>query len=356
MQHSHLARTIVAIVVGAYGIGVFGLGAPEADAVTNPTASPTYAGDFPDPSVLVTQEGAFAYATNSATANVPVLRSSDLVHWHAAGDAMPRLPSWAAAGKLLTWAPAVTEIDGEYVMYTTLFSTRRNAHCIAVATSNNPDGPFHAADTPLACGTGAIDASPFVAADGSRWLTWKYEAGAGAPSRIETQPLSADGRDLVGTARVVLTPTLSWEHGIVEGPSMYVDGDAYWLFFSAGDWQTDDYATGIARCAGPAGPCAAASQPMLATGVGFAGPGGLQVFTAGDRPYVAFHTWTGGLGYPDGNRALVVRGLTFTNTGPALTDVGIIELGTQPNARDYWRSVRATLRQRVPVARSRSGR
>ena len=42
-----------------------------------------YRGDFPDPSVLHVGSTWFAYSTTTGGRNLPVLRSTDLVHWQA---------------------------------------------------------------------------------------------------------------------------------------------------------------------------------------------------------------------------------------------------------------------------------
>ena len=90
----------------------------------------------------------------------------------------------------------------------------------------------------------------------------------------------------------LIRPTRSWERGVVEGPSMtQIDGH-WWLFFSANSYLGDRYATGVASCVGPAGPCTPAPRPFLASTARLRGPGGLEVFhdDAGGS-WVVFHTW-----------------------------------------------------------------
>src|SRR4051794_35715189 len=91
--------------------------------------NPVRPGSFPDPFVLVTDSLYYAFSTNSATANVPVLQSSDLVTWTDIGDAMPLLPSWAG-GKRHTWAPAVLAIGRRYVLFYTARDGRSDLQCI----------------------------------------------------------------------------------------------------------------------------------------------------------------------------------------------------------------------------------
>jgi beta-xylosidase len=281
--------------------------------------SPVYANDFPDPFVLPVGDGYYGYATNRSAANVPVIYSKDLVHWTSLGDALPQLPSWAVQGRL-TWAPSVIAIEGEYRMYVAVGDKAHHSHCIGVASSANPAGPFSLDATgPLVCGrSDAIDPSPFRAADGTLWLAWKYEPGASGSPRIVSQQLAPDGRTLIGSPTTLLTPGLSWEHGNVEGPSVLYRNGEYLLFYSAGDWQTAGYATGVAHCVSPSGPCVKEPQPLLSTSSARVGPGGASVFATdtGD-PYLAFHTWHGGLGYAAGGvRALNIRALVPDPSSP----------------------------------------
>jgi beta-xylosidase len=277
-------------------------------------ANPVYQADFPDPFVLPSGNGYYAYATNTWVANIPVMYSRDLVHWSSRGDALPELPSWAEQGKLRTWAPSVIRIGAVYRMYVTVGDRAHQIECIGVASSVTPTGPFRLeASGPLLCGqSGAIDASPFRAADGTLWLDWKYErAGSGTP-QIMAEQLAADGRTLTGSPATLLTPSLYWEHGVVEGPSMLHRDGQYLLFYAAADWQTTAYATGLAHCASPIGPCTKEPQPFLASSTNTVGPGGLTLFTAGDGGvYAAFHSWHDGAGYAAGGvRSLNIRQLT----------------------------------------------
>ena len=93
---------------------------------------------------------------------------------------------------------------------------------------------------------------------------------------------------------------------------MLYTGGEYLLFYAAGDWKTAGYATGVARCTSPAGPCTKQRLPFLATSNDAVGPGGLSVFTASNgNAYVVYHSWVGGIGYPRGVRALNIRLLSI---------------------------------------------
>ena len=245
--------------------------------------------DFPDPFVLRTRWGYLAYATNNRDGNVPIRRSEDLQSWSPGGDALPKLPSWAAAGG--TWAPAVLPVDGQFVMYVTLH-TATGRECIATGTATNPLGPFRVDDdVNRACIVwDAIDPSPFVDTDGTAWLLYKVEAGS---NRIVSQRLTPDALSLTGPASVVLQPTLSWENGNVEGPSLARRDGLLFLLFSANDYRGAGYRIGYATCATPAGPCQVSNEPFLTSSAGLDGPGGAEWVRDGAiaTEKVAFAAW-----------------------------------------------------------------
>lgn len=69
------------------------------------------------------------------------------------------------------------------------------------------------------------------------------------------------------------------------------------------------------HCVSPMGPCTKQPLPFLTTSTDGVGPGGLAVFNANDgRAYVAFHSWVGRVGYPEGVRALNIRQLSINGS------------------------------------------
>ncbi|MBD0355091.1 MAG: family 43 glycosylhydrolase [Rubrobacteraceae bacterium] len=90
----------------------------------NPTSesptfkNPVYDTNFPDPHIIRADGKYYAYSTNDSGANVPTLRSENLVDWTVGENAMPELAPWTAPGK--TWAPEVLHReDGKYALYYT---------------------------------------------------------------------------------------------------------------------------------------------------------------------------------------------------------------------------------------------
>ena len=136
--------------------------ADSSGAAAGTYVNPILDADFPDPAVILAPDGFYyAYATQTLRdgewINIQVARSADLVHWQHLGDALPDKPNWARETQDF-WAPFVL-YDGErYLMY---YSATHDAchdpergHCLAIATSDSPAGPFVDMGLPLLLGDG----------------------------------------------------------------------------------------------------------------------------------------------------------------------------------------------------------
>jgi len=309
------APTFGAPAPGAPGpppVGESGIVRRLRTALRGPSAA-VFCDDAPDPFVLRVGGSYYAYSTNTAFANVPVLTAGGLFGTGKQGDALPQLPAWSQAGR--NWAPSVLPVGDRFVMY---YSTRVGGSdqvCLSVASGGDPNGPFVDTSTgPLACpaGTDAIDPSPFVDIDGRAYLLWRHG------SEIVSQPLSADGLSLTGERRALLVPDQAWEGGVVEGPSMVDHEGRKYLFYSGNAWDSDRYAIGYAVCDTPQGPCAKQAGPWLASSPGAQGPGGQEFFTdRSGRLWMVLHAWIHGkVGYPDGRRNVFVVPVAFVGGVP----------------------------------------
>jgi Glycosyl hydrolases family 43 len=285
-----------------------------------------YPFDFPDPAVILVGRTYYAYATNSVAGNVQIIDSTDLTHWRAIGNALPSLPSWAAANN--TWAPSVAMIGGNFLLYYAADVAGGTQECISVATARQPQGPFSDTSTaPLECQKslgGSIDPAVFIDTNGTPYLVWK--SGGPGSSQIWSEQLNPSGTAFVTGANpsALLAPDRPWESGTVEAPDLVTAGGHYYLFYSGNDWTTANYAVGVATCTGPLGPCTdATSSPILSNERGVAGFGGEAVFadTSGNF-WMAFHAWVPGVvGFPN-SRDLYLRRLTFTGLGPVVAKSG----------------------------------
>jgi hypothetical protein len=295
--------------------------------VGSATGGPVYPFDFADPDVLLVKGTYFAYGTNSTAGNIQIMESTDLEQWTKAGDALPRLPSWASPGD--TWAPAVMHLKHSYVLYYTAATAGAKVQCLSVATAKRPQGPFvDTTKAPLECQTalgGSIDPAPYVDADGDPYLTWKSIGRGGQPATIWAEALDPQGTAFAGFGpSPLLQPTEPWQGSVVEAPSMVTVDGQYFLFYSGNNWNSAEYAVGLARCAGVLGPCAPTSSvPFLASQPTFEGPGGETVFTDQQGQLeMAFDAWVpGAVGYPH-SRLLFVRPLQTSDGIPGLATSG----------------------------------
>src|SRR5256885_1004412 len=178
----------------------------------------------------------------------------------------------------VVWAPAVLPRPGGFVLYYTTRAHDPDRECLSRAVSKEPGGPFvDDSSGPLVCPPdgGAIDPSPFVAADGRAYLLWKSDAAAG----IVAQQLAPDGLSLVGDQQPILQADQAWEAGVVEAPSMVGYDGRYYLFFSGNNWSTAGYAIGYAVCESPTAPCTKpADPPRLPPPTKPPRPGGAALF------------------------------------------------------------------------------
>lgn len=344
------------------GCGQWRASTPLPAAPGGASASPVQIGgkveDFPDPFVLPVDDAVtcggtapcyYAYSTESGflgLVNVPVARSSDLTTWTWAGpvvtgtdtsadgtpshDAMPVLASWVQFGG--NWAPSVLPrlsnlaADERYVMYYTAKSRDSSPYggkeCVGIATSASPGGPFvdHAA-APVLCNVaagGTIDASPFVASDGTLSLTYADDVG------IKAQRLRSDGLALAGGEQLLVhfDSGYAWELPRVEGPSMFSTPETgIVLLYSAGTFSNPTYSVGAAQCDTPLGPCRHIySTPSLSSRGRMYGPGGQTPFALPDGSWwLAFHAWADVVGYGAGGiRSLTFLPLTFPSGKPAV--------------------------------------
>ncbi|GAA0817118.1 glycoside hydrolase family 43 protein [Spirilliplanes yamanashiensis] len=300
--------------------------APSAPAVSGPSfTNPVHADNFPDPGALLADGTWYAYGTNTGTANVPVLTSTDLVRWAPAPDALPELGAWASRGN--TWAPEATRTAaGRHVLYYTARSTATGRQCIGAAVAAKPGGPYtDSAREPLVCQAGeggSIDASPYTDADGGLWLLWKNDGNAvGEPTYLYSQRLSADGLTVTGKPARLSRNDAAWEAHVVEAPQLVRRDGRLYLFYSANAFDSDAYAVGYATCDTPRGPCADAPEnPVLRSSPVAEGPGHSYLVTEADgTTWLLYHAWApGAVGSVTPGRQLWLDRVDWTDGRPVV--------------------------------------
>jgi hypothetical protein len=208
--------------------------------------------------------------------------------------------------------------------------------CIGAAVSTSPAGPFLPLGRALMCGpSGYWALDPYAVSDGVHvYLLWREDDAAHVRGKIVGAQLAPDGLSFRGaTKRTLLAGEFPWEDGSrtapsrrtgtgrrlppgadagrsgigpIENPAVarHPDTGQWLLTWSANRWDTQDYATGLATCRGPLGPCERISRdepwlrtsgdPAVDTGAEFGGAGGLSFVTGPDRElYAVFHAYRG---------------------------------------------------------------
>ncbi|MBO0747178.1 MAG: family 43 glycosylhydrolase [Acidimicrobiaceae bacterium] len=286
------------------------------------SARPVDRKPFPDPFVLRVADGYYAYGTNGNGANVQVMFSPNLRRWRRLPDALPTLPGWAAPH--FTWSPVVLARPEGYVLYYAVRDRRRNRQAISVATSADPAGPFIDVSTEpfiyqFDLG-GSIDPSTFIEVDGSAHLLWKADSNAiRQPSTLWIGELSGDGLGLGPPARL-LVHDAAWEEPLIEAPCLVNENGVYYLFYSAGRWNTDRYSIGYATATNRLGPYEkqTADMPWFISDGQVAGPGGQELFVDHEGGWrMAYHGWKPGqVGRPGAGRTLRIMSVSLASGRP----------------------------------------
>lgn len=292
--------------------------------LTGPSyTNPVYDSDFPDPHVVRVDDAYYAYATDTGTSNVPVIRSTDLAAWEQVGDALPGLPAWAQPNFGNTWAPSVIQIGDSFVLYFVSRDKVADKQCIGVGVAEVPEGPFRdESDEAFICQAdlgGSIDPFAFQDVDGKLYLYWKNDGNCcGKPVGLWVQRLSDDGLTLRGEPVELIRRDQAWEIPLIENPAVIERDGQYYLFYSANWWESQDYAVGYAVCETATGPCVKPQEgPIFQKTDEVRGPGGEAFVTdTYGNLWMTYHAWTGAdVGYPRGKRSLRIDPVSFDADG-----------------------------------------
>ena len=146
-----------------------------------------------------------------------------------------------------------------------------NEH-IAIATATRPEGPFtqpkdstRRVQTP----TKAIDPFVFFDTDGKAYL---YHVRVDGGNRICVAEMNPDLLSVKSeTVKECIQADQPWENTarsatpIAEGPTVVKVGKLYYMFYSANDFRSKDYAVGVATAPSPLGPWKKQPEPLIST-------------------------------------------------------------------------------------------
>jgi hypothetical protein len=282
-----------------------------------------------DPSVIASGRYFYSFSTG---VNLPVTRSTDLLHWESAGTVFTSQPDWI--GRELgsvphdLWAPDISFFDGLYHLYYAGSSFGTNNSVIGLATSPTLD-PATWTDRGMVLRTtpadtvNAIDPELFLDADGSAWLAFGSFWDGIQLRRLDR----ATG--LLSQADPTPHPLASRLGASVEAASLLRHGGYYYLFASF-DYccrgVNSDYRLVVGRASRVTGPYLDRDGvPMTAFGGTdllrgyneFRGPGHSDTFTAFGADWLVHHYYDLADG---GTSRQSVRRLLWRDGWPALSD------------------------------------
>lgn len=273
--------------------------------------NPVFDDYFADPFVLKVHDEYFAYGTGaSKSCPIPVLHSTDLVHWQRLGNAL-EIPEQDPS---YYWAPEVAYYDGTFYMYYSAGGQEGEGHQLRVATANRPTGPFRDNGMILTPGDPfTIDAHPFRDDDGAWYLFYSRDFldGDRAGTGIVVDRL-VDMIALSGERATVVRPHSDWQlyqhqrnwYGrvwdwfTIEGAFVRKHAGRYYCFFSGGSWKAPNYGVDYVVADHPLGPWSIGTSrggPTILRTVPdqVIGPGHVSVVRGPDnqQEYMVYHAW-----------------------------------------------------------------
>ncbi len=216
--------------------------------------NPILFADYSDPDVIRVGNAYYMAASSfSLSPGLPVLKSSDLVHWQIIGHVLPRLTMGAQydlPGPTIlhdgwdypavrtnahrtghrygggVWAPALRYHDGQFKVY---FATPHEG--VFMASAKDPAGPWTAPVTMIEQ-AGLEDPCPFWDDDGQAYLIHS-KVGAGP---LVLHRMSSDGKSVLDEGKVIIEDKLKLP--VLEGPKLYKRNGWYYIFAPIGGVET----------------------------------------------------------------------------------------------------------------------
>lgn len=268
-----------------------------------------------DPDAIVAAGRIWIYPTGDG-AHLRAWSSADRRHWRQgpvliARDAIPWIAADGAPVHYL-WAPAMVAAGKGYLLYYAVGPQNPTPSRIGVARCTTPQGPCTDSGAPLLAGGVGFEAiDPAVFVDPRTGTTYLY-AGGSAGARLRAWVLKPGGMRIDHEVAIPQPPHFT------EGAFVHYRRGVYYLSYSSGRWDHDDYHVEVAMGPGPTGPWRPAGT-ILAGDACFQGPGHHSFFADPARGgwYIAYHRWEGqaGPGPYRGARRIVVQPIRYRRDG-----------------------------------------
>jgi beta-xylosidase len=197
--------------------------------------NPIIFSDFSDPDVI--RVGGDFYMTASSFGSVPalpILHSTDLVHWTIVNYAVDRLPSPAFDAPQNgngVWAPSIRYHDGWFWIF--YGDPDRGIYMVK---TKDVRGKWNA-PVLVRAAKGWIDPTPLWDDDGKAYLVHAFaNSRAGVKSILHVNRMSPDGTKLLDDGRLVYDGHV--DDPTIEGPKFYKRNGYYYIFAPAGGVST----------------------------------------------------------------------------------------------------------------------
>lgn len=262
-----------------------------------------------DPAIFYHNNTYYLYGTveRNAGNGFLVYTSSDLTNWKLSelnnGYALKKGDAFGRSG---FWAPQVFAYRDKF--YMTYVANEQ----IAIAESNSPAGPFaQQAKDSLATTIKQIDPFVFIDDDGTKYL---YHVRLIKGNRIFVARINDDFSAIdTTTLRECIAATETWENTasspwpVAEGPSVLKHKGVYYLFYTANDFRSPDYAVCYATGNHPLGPWTKhAGNPILNKSmIGINGTGHGDFFRNKQQLFYVFHTHNSNMKVGPRNTAII---------------------------------------------------
>jgi beta-xylosidase len=288
-------------------------------------ANPIIYADYSDPDVIRVGDDYFMVASSfHFSPGIPVLRSTDLVHWKIAGHVLDKLsfdPAYnmvppytltdstsKPVGKGMryaggVWAPSIRHHNGMFYVY---WATPDEG--IFMSSTTDPAGKW-SAPVKVLDGPGYEDPCPFWDDDGKAYLVHS-KVGAGP---VILHAMSPDGKMLYDAGTTIIEDKVNLP--ILEGPKTYKRNGYYYIFAPIGGVETGPQA--VMRSRKIEGPYEYKS--VLNPGNGLRGPhqGGYVETPSGQGWFIHFNS-TGAFG-----RITHLQPVTWKDDWPVMGTDGV---------------------------------
>lgn len=200
-----------------------------------------------DPYILCYKDTYYAYGTSRGD-GFEVYSSKDLKLWRRAANlALSKEDSY---GDKWFWAPEVYYVGKDKKFY--LFYSVEEHIC--VATSDSPLGPFVQDEKKPILEEKGIDTSVLFDEDGKAYLYFVRFTNGNVIWCVELKDNLKEIKEETLTQCIEATEPWETVYGkVAEGPSVIKRNGLYYLFYSANDYRSQDYAVGYATSASPFG-------------------------------------------------------------------------------------------------------